>query len=324
MVLIAALAYVLSREDGGIDLALPVLGVFALGAQRLLPALQQIYSSWTSIAVSRSSLSDTLSLLDQPIPDELTELAPKPLAILNSVSFDSVCFRYSTDGPWILKDLCLSIPKGSRIGFVGSTGSGKSTTLDIFMGLLKPTEGQIMIDGRPLLHSNTRAWQRSIAHVPQSIYLSDATMAENIAFGVPPSSIDLDRVALAARHAQISDFIENCQKGYWAHVGERGMRLSGGQRQRIGIARALYKEASVLVFDEATSALDSATERTVMEAIEGLSSKLTILIIAHRLSTVEGCDSIVELGNGKVIAQGSYSELIKCSPSFRNMALNNK
>ena len=160
-----------------------------------------------------------------------------------------------------------------------------------------------------------RAWQQSIAHVPQSIYL-----AENIAFGVPPDTIALDRVQQAARQAQIADFIESSPEGYQAYVEERGIRLSGGQRQRIGIARALYKQASVLVFDEATSALDNATEQSVMDAIEGLSSDLTILLIAHRLTTVRRCDTIVELEHGRVVAQGTYEHLLERSPSFRRMA----
>ncbi len=165
-----------------------------------------------------------------------------------------------------------------------------------------------------------RAWQQTIAHVPQSIYLADTTLAENIAFGVPPDTIDLDRVQQAARQAQIADFIESSPEGYQAYVGERGIRLSGGQRQRIGIARALYKQASVLVFDEATSALDNATEQSVMDAIEGLNRDLTILLIAHRLTTVRRCDTIVELEHGRVVAQGTYEHLLECSPSFRRMA----
>jgi ATP-binding cassette subfamily B protein len=317
MALIAALAYSFSREGGGVAIALPILGVFALGAQRLLPALQQIYSSWASIAVSQASLADILALLDQPMPSELLEPAPKPLIIQNMIRFDAVSFRYSDDSPWVLNGFSMIIPRGSRVGFVGSTGSGKSTTLDLLMGLLMPTRGQILIDEQPLASNCIRAWQRTIAHVPQTIYLSDSTMAENIAFGVPFDDIDFDRVQIVARQAQISDFIESSSRGYQTYVGERGMRLSGGQRQRIGIARALYKEASVLVFDEATSALDSATEQSVMDAIEGLSSDLTILIIAHRLSTVERCDSIIELENGQVLLQGTYEELLKCSPSFR-------
>ncbi len=188
------------------------------------------------------------------------------------------------------------------------------------MGLLMPTDGELLVDGKPIRGNRARAWQKCIAHVPQSIYLADTTLAENIAFGVPSGAIDLDRVQQAARQAQIADFIESSPKGYQAYVGERGVRLSGGQRQRIGIARALYKQANVLVFDEATSALDNATEQSVMDAIEGLSSDLTILLIAHRLTTVRRCDTIVELEHGRVVAQGTYEQLIERSPSFEGMA----
>ncbi len=320
MVLIAALAYTLSSQPGGITTALPVLGALALGAQRLLPALQQSYSAWASIAGNQASLADTIELLDQPLPAELLEPAPAPLLIQNSIRFEAVRFRYTCDGPWVLDDLNLTIPKGARIGFVGSTGSGKSTALDLLMGQLTPTEGELLVDGQPISGNRLRAWQRGIAHVPQSIYIADATLAENIAFGVPPDNIDLLRVQQAARQAQIADFIESSPQGYQAYVGERGIRLSGGQRQRIGIARALYKQAKVLVFDEATSALDNATEQSVMAAIEGLGSDLTILLIAHRLTTVQRCDTIVELENGRVAAQGTYEQLLERSPSFRRMA----
>lgn len=320
MVLIAALAYVLSRQAGGIATALPVLGALALGAQRLLPALQQIYSAWTSIAGNHASLADTIAMLDQPLPAEILQHAPAPLPFHNAIRFDAVRFRYTSDGPWVLNGVNMTIPKGARVGFVGSTGSGKSTTLDLLMGLLIPTEGQLLVDGNPISDNCRSAWQRSIAHVPQSIYLADTTLAENIAFGVPRDAIDLDRVRLAARQAQIAGLIENCPDGYYAYVGERGIRLSGGQRQRIGIARALYKQASVLVFDEATSALDNATEQSVMDAIEGLSSNITILLVAHRLTTVQRCDTIVELGHGQVVARGTYEQLLESSPSFRRMA----
>ena len=318
--LIAAFAYIISRQSEGVVTALPILGVFALGAQRLLPLLQQIYASWVSIAASQASLVDLLEFLDQPLPAEAHQPEPAPLLFHDAIRFDNVRFRYSSDGPWVLDGINFSIPKGARVGFVGRTGSGKSTVLDLLMGLLEPNEGQILVDGQPISGNRLRAWQRSIAHVPQSIYLADTTLAENIAFGVPPDTIDLDRVQQAARQAQIADFIESSPEGYQAYVGERGIRLSGGQRQRIGIARALYKQANVLVFDEATSALDNATEQSVMDAIEGLSSDLTILLIAHRLTTVRRCDTIVELEHGQVVAQGTYEQLLECSPSFRKMA----
>jgi ATP-binding cassette, subfamily B, bacterial PglK len=318
MVLIASLAYALSLQVGGIATALPVLGALALGAQRLLPALQQIYYSWASMAGNHAILADTIELLDQRLPEELLQLSPKPLLMKDSICFEAVRYRYDDDGPWVLNSVNLSISKGTRVGFVGSTGSGKSTTLDLLMGLIAPTEGQVLVDGKTISGHRLRAWQRSIAHVPQSIYLADTTLAENIAFGVPTGNIDLDRVQQAARQAQIADFIESSKEGYQAFVGERGIRLSGGQRQRIGIARALYKQANVLVLDEATSALDNDTERSVMDAIEGLSSDLTVIIIAHRINTVRRCDTIVELEHGRVVDQGTYEQLIKRSPSFQS------
>jgi len=320
IVMIAFLAYALSLQAGGVASALPLLAALALSAQRILPALQQGYMSWTTISGCETSLAAVLELLDQPISDELLGPVPEAMPIQYSIRFESVCFRYSREGQQVLQNLNLTIPKGARVGFVGSTGSGKSTTIDLLMGLLRPDSGRLLVDEQPVIGNRVQAWQRSIAHVPQSIFLADATLAENIAFGLPYKDIDMERVKRAARQAHIADFIENSPNGYDAFVGERGIRLSGGQRQRIGIARALYKQASVLVFDEATSALDNATEQSVMDAIEGLHREFTILLIAHRLSTVKRCDIIVELVLGHVVAQGTYEELVRSSKSFREMA----
>ena len=296
MVLFAALALGMAHDSQGMMTALPVLGALALGAQRLLPALQQGYAAWSSIIGYQSSTQEVLELLDQPLPPEAYQPLPAPLPFKKSIQFDSVKFRYTTESPWVLDDLSFNIPKGTRVGFVGKTGSGKSTCLDLLMGLLLPLSGRITVDGNVLDQRNLRSWQRNIAHVPQAIYLADTSLAENIAFGVAPEKIDMKRVREAARQAHIADFIESSPQGYQALVGERGIRLSGGQRQRIGIARALYKQATVLVFDEATSALDHETEQAVMEAIEGLSADLTILIIAHRLTTIKNCTQIIEIG----------------------------
>jgi ABC-type multidrug transport system fused ATPase/permease subunit len=316
MVLIAFLAYGLSRKGTGFAAELPILGALALGAQRLLPALQQGYSAWTNILACQVLLVDALDLLDQPLAQEMLLPPPAPLNLVSSIRFEAVSFRYHDKSAWVLKDLNLTILKGSRTGFVGTTGSGKSTTLDLLMGLLLPTKGYLLVDGEIVSGHRLRAWQRTIAHVPQSVYLADASLAENIAFGVPVDDIDMERVRIAARKAQISEFIESSPNAYAEVVGERGVRLSGGQRQRIGIARALYKQAQVLIFDEATSALDSATERSVMDAIEGLDHDLTILIIAHRFSTLQQCDTIIELANGLVVSQGTYDQLIERSPRF--------
>jgi len=320
MVIIAALAFSLSRQEGGVASAMPLLGALALGAQRMLPAIQQFYTGWAGITGSQASLSDALEFLDQPLPLEDYLSEPTPLSFEQSIRFNKVNFRYSEDGPWILEHFDLTIPKGARIGFVGSTGSGKSTTLDLLMGLLDPVLGQILVDDIPIISEHRRAWQRTIAHVPQTIYLADTSLAENIAFGIPKEAIDMERVQLAASHAQIAGFIEDQPEKYQSLIGERGVRLSGGQRQRIGIARALYKKASVLIFDEATSALDNATERLLVNAIGNFNRDLTVLLIAHRLTTVRQCDIIVELDRGQVVAQGTYDQLIERSSSFRNMA----
>lgn len=230
-------------------------------------------------------------------------------------------FRYGSDSPWVLNGFNLSIQKGSRVGIVGGTGSGKSTMLDLLLGLMDPTEGLVLVDDLPITGERRRAWQGTVSHVPQSIYLADTTVAENIAFGVPRKEINMARVRQAARQSRIADFVESHAEGYNVFVGERGVRLSGGQRQRIGIARALYKQATVLVFDEATSALDNATEQEVMNAIDGLNRDLTIILVAHRLTTVKRCDKIFEISSGQVVAEGNYEHLLECSASFRKMAL---
>ena len=310
MVLIAILAYVLARQPDGIAKTIPVLGALALGAQRLLPVLQQAYSSLSSIQGGQAGLQDTLDLLDQPLPDYVDQPPAKPIPFQNGITLKNLSFRYTAQSPFVVKNLDLSIPKGSSIGFIGITGSGKSTLLDIIMGLLSPTEGTLEIDAESIIASNNRAWQAHIAHVPQAIFLADSTIEENIAFGVTPNKIDHARVKQAAEQAQIADIIETWPKKYKTYVGERGIRLSGGQRQRIGIARALYKQADVIIFDEATSALDNETEQAVMQSIETLGQELTILIIAHRLTTLKNCDQIVELGDGGIKRIGTYDEIV--------------
>lgn len=206
------------------------------------------------------------------------------------------------------------------MGFVGPSGSGKSTAADVLLGLLRPESGEVSVDGESLDDANREAWQQCLAYVPQHIFLTDGSIAENIAFGIPRSEIDMDRIGQAGRLAQIDQFVSGLEKGYDELIGERGVRLSGGQRQRIGIARALYRNASVLVFDEATSALDGMTEQEVMSAIEGLQGQRTIILIAHRLTTVRQCDAIFEFENGRVVRSGTYDELLATSERFRKMA----
>ena len=233
MVLLSGLIYFLSGDSEKMIDLIPVLGALALGAQRLLPVLQQAYSGWSSMKGGQAVLVDSLALLDQPMPATSGGLASVPFR--REIFVESLSFRYASDQPWVLKNLSLQISKGARVGFIGTTGSGKSTLIDVVMGLLEPTQGALRIDGDTLKISNQRAWQLHIAHVPQSIFLTDATLAENIAFGVPVDQIDMQRVRKAAEQAQIAETIETWPMKYSTSVGERGVRLSGGQRQRIGI-----------------------------------------------------------------------------------------
>jgi ABC-type multidrug transport system fused ATPase/permease subunit len=301
MLMICTVAFVLSKGESKLLGAVPVLGALAMGAQRLLPAMQFAFGSYSTIAGHMYGLDRIVDVLT-------SEQAPKPTVgvaacgVATQVTFDKVEFYYASDAPVVLRKVTFKIQRGERIGFIGATGSGKSTTMDLLLGLLQPTSGQILIDGEPLVGDRVFAWQKSLSHVPQVIYLADASIAENIAFGLPKDKIDMEQVRKAANLAQISEHIESLEAGYDTFVGERGIRLSGGQRQRIGIARALYKNATVLVFDEATSALDDETETELMKAIDGLSKDLTVIMIAHRLSTVRRCDKILKLHKGKVVA----------------------
>ena len=306
MVAIALLGGLLAIQQGAGGAVIPLLGALGLGAQRLLPALQQVYANSSSLKGFNADLAGVLAMLNQPLPPEVRVAEPLPLR--DGIRLVGVHFRYGPEQPEVLRGLDLEIRRGERIGLIGSTGSGKSTTVDLLMGLLAPTAGRVLVDGAdlhdPAHPQRLTAWRAAIAHVPQSIYLADSSIAENIAFGLPRQKIDLARVQQAAVQAQIASFIEGSPEGYDSFVGERGIRLSGGQRQRIGIARALYKQARVLVFDEATSALDTDTEAAVMEAIEGLSRELTIVLIAHRLSTVQRCDRVIRLEQGRLVDDG--------------------
>ena len=315
LVVIAVLGGLLVLQRDSSSSVIPLLGALALGAQRLLPALQQIYAGWANLNSWSASLAAVVEMLEQPLPKQ--QAAVKPLALQQSVRLQDVHFRYAADLPEVLQGLDLEIQRGERIGLIGSTGSGKSTLVDLLMGLLPPSGGRLMVDGVDLHdpgHGEFLAgWRAAVAHVPQSIYLADSSIAENIAFGVPKHLIDLTRVRRAAEQAQIAGFFESNPEGYDSFVGERGIRLSGGQRQRIGIARALYKQASVIILDEATSALDTDTEKAVMEAVDGLSRNLTMVMIAHRLSTVQRCDRVVRLDHGEVVASGPPNLILKAN-----------
>lgn len=292
--------FLMKSERVGPALALPLIGAIAVGAQRLLPLFQQSYACWNSIRGSQDTLKDVLSLLSQVCP--ITSNSVSMVQFNSEIKLNNLSFKYDPNGPFVLKDVNLAIPKGGRIGLIGKTGGGKSTLTDLIMGLVLPSSGTIEIDQKEITLANSQSWQAHISHVPQTIYLSDATIKENIAFGVPLESIDMNRVKFAAEQAQISTFIESLEDGYGSNVGERGVRLSGGQRQRIGIARALYKQASVIIFDEATSALDYRTEEDIMNTINGLNKNLTIIIVTHRVSTLKNCTKIYELKDGGILA----------------------
>lgn len=311
MVFIAFLAYFSVLHSGGIESVIPVLGTLTLGAQRMLPVLQQAFLAWATMKGGQAAVSDAINLLEQPLPAvTMTDPAQPPLNFKQTIELKGVGFRYDSHKDNVIHQMDLVIERGSRVGIIGATGSGKSTLLDILMGLLTPTAGQMLVDDTPINCNNMRAWQQHIAHVPQSIFLTDASVAENIAFGIAPQAIDMKRVRAAAQQAQIAQNIEGWEKGYDTVIGERGVRLSGGQRQRIGIARALYKEADVLVLDEATSALDNETEGLVMSSLGSLGRPLTVIIVAHRLSTLSSCSQIIELAGGRIVRQGTYETLI--------------
>lgn len=309
VVLIAVVAVYVSGRPGGLAAALPMLGALALGAQRLLPLIQQTYFSWAQIYGHRAALVEVARLLAEPLPAGI-DCAPRSLPGAGTVTFADVSFAYSGERGTALSGIDLTIAPGARIGVVGPSGAGKSTFVDILLGLLEPTAGAVLIDGKPLDDSTRAAWQAAVAHVPQAIFLADGSIADNIAFGRSGAEVDMERIREAAKLAELDAFIATLPQGYDTYVGERGVRLSGGQRQRIGIARALYKQARVLVLDEATSALDDATERAVMQSVNQLPRELTLVIVAHRLSTLELCEEIVRLEAGCLAQKGSYAEVI--------------
>lgn len=308
--IVAIIAYLATLKLGGINQFLPVLGAFVLGAQKLLPAIQKAYASYSRIKGSAYSLDDVLELLDQPIPDDAGLPSSLPITFKHSIELKNLSFRYSDESPWVLKDLNLIIPKGSVIGVIGSTGCGKSTLLDIIMSLLSSISGELLIDNMVINNTNKKSWQTHISSVPQDIYLSDGTIEENIAFGLPREEINQSLVKMAAQQAQISDLVESWDDGYQTIVGERGARLSGGQRQRIGLARAFYRQSDVLILDEATSALDNDTESAVMDAINNFDHNITVIIIAHRLSTLKNCDMILSLGSNYQTEIMKYDEIM--------------
>ena len=293
-----------------------------------MPSLQQIYTNVSTMRYNYAALDLLYNDFAQfPNSFILTEKLPAnsaqmiPLTFQNKIELNDVIYRYPSTNENVINELDIKIHANTTVGIVGSTGSGKTTIIDIILGLLKPSAGNLKVDELSITEENVRNWQLNLGYVPQSIYLTDDTITKNIAFGIPESDIDLEAVKRAANIANIDKFIINdLPDGFNTLVGERGVRISGGQRQRIGIARALYRDPKILILDEATSALDGITENAIMDAINKLSHQKTIIMIAHRLTTVKACDVIYILENGKVIESGTYTELMDSSHRFQNMA----
>jgi ABC-type multidrug transport system fused ATPase/permease subunit len=313
----------LVTESGSLAAMLPILGVYAFAGLRLLPALQQIYAQTAALRFNRPALD----ALHRDLAETEAAMAtapvasPPPIHLRERIDLVDVHYSYPLAEREALRGLSLTIPARSTVGIVGGTGAGKTTAVDLMLGLLAPDGGRLEVDGVPITRENLRAWQNTVGYVPQQIFLTDDTVAANIALGLPAAKIDMAAVERAARIAEIHGFVtEEMPQGYMTMVGERGVRLSGGQRQRIGIARALYRDPDVLIMDEATSALDNLTERAVMDAVHNIGHAKTVVLIAHRLSTVQGCDTIFMIEYGRLIAQGSYAELLDTSQKFRAMA----
>ncbi len=320
--MILLVLYLINSYDGDLGMILPRLSAYALVAFKLLPAFQQIYSNFALLKGHISAFDSIEEDLENAVKLsgsvdilELGKIKPK-----NNITLKNITFTYPNKSDAALDKLNISFPANSVIGLVGASGSGKSTLIDVILGLINPQSGHLEVDEIKITNKNCRKWQNVIGFVPQSIFLSEGTISENVAFGIPEIEIDLRKVRNAIKLSHLDEFVENLEKGIHTKVGERGVQLSGGQRQRIGIARALYHEADVLVFDEATSSLDGISEKMIMDAIHNFSGKKTIIIVAHRLKTVEKCDQIFFIDKGRVCDKGTYSELIEKNEHFRNMA----
>jgi len=318
--------YLLAAHHGDLGTILPVLSVYALAGFKMLPAFQQVYTSISQIRgnlAAFEALRDDLrasALSSKSSDDDQLQTRKQRWKANKSIRLNNIQFTYPGKQEPALKGLDIEIPVNKVIGLVGATGSGKSTAIDLLLGLIEPQQGELLIDGQPVTAQRRRAWQNSLGFVPQSIFLADSSIRENIGFGLPPDAIDEQRAKHAASMAHLDELLAELSEGLNTRVGERGVQLSGGQRQRIGIARALYHDADVLILDEATSALDGITEKLIMDAIHDFSGKKTIIMIAHRLATVKQCDTIFLLANGSVVDQGSYEELSKRNTTFRRMA----
>jgi ATP-binding cassette subfamily B protein len=300
--------YIFILTNKNIDLMdiIPFIGAFVISIQKLLPLVQNIFNGYSSIISGLGSLSDVIELLNQNLNKKNVNSYIK---FNNEIKLQNVAFKYKNSDIYALKNINLIIKKGERIGFIGSTGSGKSTLLDIIMGLLLPTSGKLYIDDIEIDANNIAEWRALVAHVPQSIYLTDGSIADNITLSDGPDNIKVEKFKNVVAMAKIDKFVEKIAGGYAAIVGERGFMLSGGQRQRIGIARALYKRSELIVFDEATSSLDPITESEIMETVYDLDKYITILMVAHRILTLKNCNKIIRIENGEIFWFGKYSDL---------------
>ncbi|MCQ6262015.1 ABC transporter ATP-binding protein/permease [Alcanivorax sp. MM125-6] len=316
--------YLLTVHEGDLGAVLPVLSVYALAGFKMLPAFQQTYTSMATIrghlAAFEAIRPDMEASLSGESQEESDPEAAGQWIPRDCIELRDVVFRYPGKVETALNGVNISIPTNQVIGLVGASGSGKSTAVDLLLGLIDPQKGSVYIDGEPLIPKKKRAWQNSLGFVPQSIFLTDGSIRENIAFGLPDELVDEGKVQRAASLAHLDELLCELPDGLATRVGERGVQLSGGQRQRIGIARALYHDAEVLILDEATSALDSITEKLIMDAIHDFSGKKTIIMIAHRLATVKACDRIFLMERGQVVDSGTYDDLVACNEVFRRMA----
>lgn len=320
--IILLVIYLFVSHNGDLGMIIPSLTVYAIASVKILPAFQQIYSSIADIRANiaafesiQPDLVDSLKTEEFIIKNDKKILSPK-----HKITIENVSFNYDKKEEFALNKLNIEIPVKNVIGIVGSSGSGKSTLIDIFLGLIRPKKGHLKVDDTVIDNHNKRSWQNNIGFVAQSIFLSDSSIAENVAFGIPKDEIDTERVLKSLDLAHLIELVDSFKDGIYTQVGERGVQLSGGQRQRIGIARSLYHGAEILIFDEATSSLDGITEKMIMQAIHEFSGEKTIILIAHRLKTVEKCDQIFFMDKGRVVDQGTYTELFEKNKHFRNMA----
>jgi ATP-binding cassette subfamily C protein len=321
MLLIALVMVLQGRSMSSI---IPILTLFGAATVRLMPAVNQVVQKLTQLRYYIYSLSpvhrDIMEMKDYHSQTMQESHVTEKLPFKESLSLKNIWYKYPNSDDYVLKGINLTIQKNTAIGFVGPTGVGKSTIVDVILGLLESEKGQVLVDGEDIVN-NKRAWQNNVGYIPQFIYLSDDTMRNNIAFGIPESSISEEKIEAAVEAAQLKEFVDRLPDGLDSIVGEDGVRLSGGQRQRIGIARALYDNPDVLIMDEATSSLDNLTEQNVIAAIEAIKGERTIIMIAHRLSTVKNCDQLYLLEDGQVVQQGTYGELLQTSSQFRKMAV---